>query len=92
MFKLVIDGKKITSKAGLYESIAEQLPVPAWFGKNLDALCDVLTCDLMPKDTVCVKICAAAVLRDNLGGYADALLGMLGDLAESDSRLTVEIN
>ena len=92
MYKLILDGKKIASKAELFENTAEQLPLPVWFGKNLDALCDVITCDLLPKKELCVEISSADELRKNLGGYADAVIGMFTDLAESDSRLKLVIN
>lgn len=91
MLKLTLDGEKITSKKELFEGIGEQLPLPAWFGKNLDALHDVLTCDILPRDALEVKITGAAALKENLGGYADALLGMLGDMADEDKRLTVSV-
>ena len=87
--KLLLNGEMILSKKDLFQAIGDQLPLPAWFGNNLDALYDVLTCDMMPKETVEVRIAGADALRENLGGYADALIGMLGDLAEEDKRLTI---
>ena len=88
MYKLILNGETIRTKKELFECMGEQLELPAWFGKNLDALYDVITCDLLPKGTVEVRIGAVQKLKENLGGYADALLGMLGDIAEEDKRLT----
>ena len=92
MYRLILDGKRITSKKELFENIAEQLPLPVWFGKNLDALCDVITCDLLPKDEMEVEIAAADALKENLGGYADAVIGMFTELSESDPRLKLSVN
>ena len=91
MYKLILDGKKIASKAELFESTAQQLPLPVWFGKNLDALCDVITCDLLPKDGLAVEISSVEDLGKNLGRYADAVIGLFTDLAESDPRLKLKI-
>ena len=38
-----IDLKGITTKEALQERVAQELPVPEYYGKNLDALYDVLT-------------------------------------------------
>lgn len=40
-FKL--DGQAISDRQDLYDQISEQLPVPEYFGNNLDALHDILT-------------------------------------------------
>ena len=38
-----LDLKDITNKAELHELLARELPLPDYYGKNLDALYDVLT-------------------------------------------------
>lgn len=91
MLKLTINGGEIRTKEDLYDAIAKQLPLPDWFGRNLDALHDTLTCDILPKETVTVGIVDQDKLRENLGGYADALVGMLCDVADEDKRLTVDM-
>lgn len=92
MLTLKISGAEIHTRAELYESISRQLPLPDWFGKNLDALHDALTCDILPKEAVAVEITGNAALRDNLGKYADALVGMLNDIAGEDERLALKID
>lgn len=91
MYRFVIDGEKITGKSELYESIAEQIPLPGWFGKNLDALYDVITCDLLPKENAEAEIVNLKVLRDRLGSYADSLAAMLSDIDGGDKRFTLKI-
>lgn len=91
MLKLLLKADEIHSRAELYEKIAQQLPLPEWFGGNLDALHDTLTCDILPKDEIEAEIDGMVTLRENFGGYADALCSMLNDIAVEDKRLTVVI-
>ena len=41
--ELIIDGSKITSEEDFHDVIAKGLALPNWYGRNLDALWDVLT-------------------------------------------------
>lgn len=41
-----LDGRRIDSEAAFYDEIARQLGFPVYFGRNLDALWDVLTVDV----------------------------------------------
>ncbi|SNB46274.1 barstar family protein [Geobacter sp. DSM 9736] len=44
--RCVLDGRKIRSLDDLYDELARQLPFPDHFGRNLDALWDVLSSDI----------------------------------------------
>ena len=41
-----LSGKAIRNLRDFYEEIARELPLPEYFGRNLDALWDVLTTDI----------------------------------------------
>ena len=41
--ELIIDGSKIMSEGDFHKVVAKELDLPSWYGKNLDALWDVLT-------------------------------------------------
>jgi len=41
--ELVIDGSRIASEEDLHDVISKGLALPNWYGRNLDALWDVLT-------------------------------------------------
>jgi len=41
--ELIIDGSKIASEEDLHDAISKGLALPNWYGRNLDALWDVLT-------------------------------------------------
>ena len=42
----VLDGKAVLSVDRFYDEISAQLGFPSYFGRNLDALWDVLTADI----------------------------------------------
>jgi len=44
--RCVLDGKEVRSLDRFYEEIARQLRFPGHFGRNLDALWDVLSADI----------------------------------------------
>ena len=44
--KYVLDGQDIQSLDAFYQEIIKALSLPDYFGRNLDALADVLTTDL----------------------------------------------
>lgn len=46
MKQCTLDGRKIGSLNDLYNQLSSQLPLPDYFGCNLDALWDVLSTDI----------------------------------------------
>ena len=44
--RCVLDGQTVKSTQTFYDEIARQLSFPSYFGRNLDALWDVLTVDI----------------------------------------------
>ena len=43
MAEYKIDLSRVTDVTSLHEQLMESLPLPAWYGRNLDALYDALT-------------------------------------------------
>ena len=68
----LLDGKDMADRAAAYDVIARTLRLPAWFGRNLDALGDCIS--EMPADESAVIFVNTAVLKENLGPYAARLL------------------
>ena len=62
------------------------LPLPEWYGKNLDALYDCLT-DL--SDPTEILLLHAEAMERALGDYALRFERVLRDAAEENRRLTV---
>lgn len=70
MKKIILDGALMADRTAAHEHIAAALDFPAWYGKNLDALWDMLsTCG-----EVEIELINAPVLLNALDTYACRLL------------------
>lgn len=77
MIELKIDGHLIKSKDDLYEVIGQQLPLPDYFGNNLDALHDIIT---EKTEVPCVTVNHFKELRHNISGrYLLSFFSMITD-------------
>lgn len=85
---IVLDGKAMTDRPGVHSYLAEKLDLPTWYGRNLDALYDVLT--EIGTDTELVLEDPAAAVK-NLGKYAEALLSVMQEAAEENPHLTITL-
>ena len=74
----ILNGTTIDSRESLHAALAEQLAFPAYYGRNLDALYDLLG---ESSESVCIILRNASALQEALGGYYTALCGMLTDLS-----------
>ncbi len=87
MKNIIIDCAEMTSKSALHDILAEKLGAPEYYGRNLDALYDVLT-DL--NDTRIILENSEA-LEENLGGYGELVITVMRDAAERNDGLEIEI-
>ena len=78
--RATINAKRITDKESLHALLRQKLSLPEDCGKNLDAVFDVLTDP--GKDRI-ITVKHEELLRERLGDYADRLLRMLDDAAQS---------
>ena len=82
----ILNGSAIDTKEALHSELIRALPLPEWYGKNLDALYDCLT-DL--SDPTEILLLHAAAMERALGDYALRFERVLRDAAEENRRLTV---
>ena len=75
-----IDCRELTSRAAAHDCFARVFSLPASYGRNLDALYDVLT-DLPPCTLILEHI---DCLYGTLGPYAEKLLDTFRDAASRD--------
>lgn len=73
-----LDGRKIGDKSSLHEELMTQGNFPDYYGKNLDALWDLLT-DY--SGDIEINIINGESLSLNLGNYYNSLVGLLMDLS-----------
>ena len=74
----ILDGRTIDSRETLHQRLFELLHLPAWYGRNLDALHDCLT-----------ELREPVTLRETLGGYASGFGHVLDDSERENEKLTV---
>jgi len=85
--RCLLSGKTVRSLDGFYDEISRQLPFPEHFGRNLDALWDVLSADIEgPIEVVWEN---ADSSRHDMGQDYHRLLGVLKEVekARKDFRL-----
>ena len=72
MKRIIVNCKNVCGKADLYDLLESKLCLPDYFGRNLDALHDILS-----EMNFTLELRSFAKLRESLGGYADSLEAML---------------
>ena len=85
---VILDGKAMVDRVSAHSHLAERLELPTYYGRNLDALYDVLT--EIGEETEIVLTDPAAVV-ELMGKYGEALLATLQEAAEGNPRLIVTL-
>ena len=76
--KIIIDGRNIENRDDFFAVFARQMPLPDYFGNNLDALSDILS---EQQESVTIEIIFYRQLTTALGDrFSSAFWRMLGDL------------
>ena len=83
-----LNGHAVTDRNVLHEMLKAQLQLPEYYGKNLDALYDLLTERSVETE---ILVTEWAELEINLGGYAAALMDTLYDAAKENPLLTIRV-
>lgn len=79
--KFCLDGRKMTDRETLHTYLAETLALPAYYGRNLDALHDCLT----EMKEVEIEVTHREEMLAALGKYGEALLRLFAD-AERETK------
>lgn len=85
---VILKGARMIDRVAVHNHLAERLQLPSYYGRNLDALYDVLT--EIGDDTEIVLENPAAV-AEQLGKYGEALLSTMQEAAESNPHLTITL-
>ena len=81
-----IDCRELSSRAAAHDCFARVFALPAFYGRNLDALYDALT-ELPP----CVIVLEHTQrLYGALGPYAEKLLGVFRDAARDNKNIQIQ--
>ena len=84
----IIDLREADSRAEIHKRIREALPVPEYYGSNLDALHDVLTS--CPDGTVIIFTNVDTVAAE-IKGYVEALRWMCSETAEEYPGIEISL-
>ncbi len=79
MKKVIIDMKSWKDRESAHESLKEELGFPDWYGKNADALYDLLT-----EGDYSIVLCNAETARAAMGKELDRLLKVMRDAGALD--------
>ena len=85
---VILNGKAMTDRPRAHSHLTERLELPAWYGRNLDALYDVLTG--IGEDTELILENPTAVI-ENLGKYGEALLSTMQEAADENPHLIITL-
>ena len=86
---VILDGAAVGSRKELYDALEAHMDLPPYFGRNLDALHDVLLHEILPAGPLTLEIADFDALRANLGEYAVGLRHMLRDVEREDGKFTL---
>jgi len=88
MKEVRLNGAKMVDKDHTHAYLKRKLTLPDYYGANLDALWDCLTTDPSERSIVISK---PSVIRNYLGDYGEALIGLFKEAAEANPSLEVVI-
>lgn len=82
---LTIDGNDVQSLQQLHQIFAKALKLPATYGKNFDALYDVLTDETLVSKRLDIGVIGGEALKQNIGAKnVQKLIDVLNDAYEAD--------
>lgn len=84
-----LDCRMMTDRGTAHDYLAEKFEFPGYYGRNLDALFDLLS--TYEKDAQIV-VNAPELLEENLGAYGKNILKTLEEAARENLKLTLQIN
>ena len=86
--QVILDGNRMVSREALHEYLRETLNLPDYYGRNLDALYDLLAEISVPVTVTLVN----SRLLDALGNYGANVIRVLQDAAADNPSLNVLIS
>ena len=78
---IILDGAVMTSREKAYSHIAKEFRLPDYFGKNLDALYDMVMDNYVNEDTIIILM-NYQKMKKNLNEYADKIVSVFSDVIE----------
>ncbi len=86
MNRIILNGKRMITKEVTHAYLKRKFSLPDYYGRNLDALWDLLSTTVKETEIVLVN---AECIAENLGKYGHSLLQVFEDLREENRRISV---
>lgn len=87
--ELLLDGRAIPDRQALHDALQAGLTLPEYYGRNLDALSDLLE---ERAEETCITLLHSEALLDNLGRYGERFLLVLHGAAEENPHIRLQID
>ena len=87
--ELILDSKILISRASVHDYFAEKLEFPDYYGRNLDALYDLLS---EFSAQLSIYIVNREEILDALNGYGRSLVCTIQDAAAKNPNLSVKFS
>ena len=87
--EVLLDGSLMESRDAVHDLLAEKLNLPPYYGRNLDALYDVLSA--FPEDMK-ITLVHGDIMCQTLGKYADALIKTFLDASHENSKIDFSLS
>lgn len=81
MIRIILDGKKMTTRAMAHDYLKCLLTLPNYYGRNLDGLWDILSTYSEP---ITISLINGNALIESLGDYGQAIIDVFQD-ADKDN-------
>lgn len=79
-----LDGRQMCSRAAAHDHLKQQLSLPDYYGRNLDALYDLLT---EGREPTTIELLNKSEMLSSLGRYGELLIETLQQAAEDNPNL-----
>jgi len=86
MIKVILNGKRMITKEKTHAYLKRKFDFPDYYGKNLDALWDLLS--VWDKELLIVIINKEDII-ENLSSYGSSLLKLFDELADENGNISV---
>ena len=84
--QVILDGTQMTQRALAHAHLKQQLQLPDYYGRNLDALYDLLT---ERSEATCICLRHSVQMLSALGIYGQRLMDTMVDAAEQNPLITI---
>ena len=89
MLEILLDGRLMTDRKAVHDLLAEKLMLPDYYGRNLDALYDLLS---TYPERIDVTLIHTGQMLENLGNYGNSLLHTIQEAATENPKVDLTIS